>query len=84
MWGGGGGSPWAAGMLCCSAPFFTAEGPCCPWPRCCCAAQLDCDRDGLISVRELKDALEECNIRCDPEGRAAGAWEVGEAGEAPT
>lgn len=29
-----------------------------------CAAELDHDHDGLITVKDLKDALEECNIRC--------------------
>jgi hypothetical protein len=31
----------------------------CPLP----AAELDSDHDGQITVKELKDALEECNIR---------------------
>jgi hypothetical protein len=35
--------------------------------RCLCAAsaadELDSDRDGQITVKELKNALEECNIR---------------------
>lgn len=28
------------------------------------AAELDQDHDGMITVKDLKDALEECNIRC--------------------
>lgn len=45
----------------CNASPQTLGVPWSPGPF---AAKLDRDRDGVVTVKELKDALEECNIRC--------------------
>lgn len=52
-----------------------------PWPRP--AAELDRDRDGLITVQELQTALQECNIRWGrggAPGAAVGVWGCRELG----
>lgn len=51
-------------LLCCwRRPLHLPPSGPAPWPPVPAAAELDTDRDGLITVQELQDALQECNIR---------------------